>query len=302
MKINRIRNAASILELFIFGTIVWCGGSPRLILSGILYLIAAVFLALFCVSLATGLHLRQRRSTPEPAAWSLHRRAYILLLSAWEVAIIGLLNMLTLVRPASWLFTLSYLMAGISIVLSYKMVALADSSLQDGGSMPLSYFGRPRSRRLLFCCFVYTPISMLAFAGIVIRLSWKWCPVPFQPPQLCLLLIALSSAMAAGMALHRYRTSASHKALAVRIFGVTLFGLVCTGIMVVIFAYSIYAGGRPFRVPDRHSTSRISGGPSLRLRQGRYILPGSTSLGDTIPKRNLSHPSFTRTNPASPSA
>ena len=97
-----------------------------------------------------------------------------------------------------------------------------------------------------------------------------------------------------------------HETGEARAFYAALQGPVRVGIEATGYTHwfeGLLAGGRPFRVLDLHSTSRISGGPSLRFLQGReYILPGSTSLGDTIPKRNLSHPSFTWTNPASPSA
>jgi hypothetical protein len=240
MQNSGVQRAGSILGLFIFVTLVWYASSPRLLLAGVLYLMAATYIVLFSVFLATSLKTKQRRGTRDPAVWSLNRRAYVLLLFAWEVAIVGVLNIWAFTYPVPRAFTTSYVSAGIFIVLSYKLVALADSSTQDGGSMPLNYFGRPRSRRILFCGFVYTPIGMLALAGVLISLYWRWLPVPFQPPQLCLLLVALSSAMSAGMVMQRYRRAPQDKTLSARVLLPVLFGLVGTLVLQVVFGYSLY--------------------------------------------------------------
>jgi hypothetical protein len=240
MENSGLQRAGSPLGLFILGTLVWYGVSPRLLLAGVLYLVAATYLAFVCVFLATSLRTKLGRGTSEPTTWSLNRRAYVLLLSAGEIAIVGLLNIWAFTYPVPRAFTISYASAGIFIIFSYKLVALADSSHQDGGSMPLNYFGRPRSRRIFFAGFVYTPIGLLALAGVLISLYWKWCPVPFQPPQLCLLLITLSSAMSAGMAMQRYFRAPRERMLATKLLIPTLLGLVATLALQVVFAYSLY--------------------------------------------------------------
>jgi hypothetical protein len=240
MELKSIQRAGSFLELCILVTVVWCSGFPRLMLAGVLYLIAATYLSIFCVFLATSLRTKQRRGTPEPATWFLHRRAYLLLLFAWELAIVGWLNIQAFVFAVSpFSVILSYLSVGVFIFLSYKMVALADSSKQDGGSIPLNYFGRPRPRWMFFCGFVYTPIGPL----IIMSLFWsghKWCPTLLQPPQIWLLLLALLSAMSMVMVFQRYRRAQPNRVLAIRVIVPTMCGLACTAALQVIFAYNVY--------------------------------------------------------------
>ena len=101
---------------------------------------------------------------------------------------------------------IGYLSATIFMILSYKLVALADRSQQEGGSKPLSFFGRPRSRRLAFCALIYSPIGPL----IIMSAEWsnaKWCPAVLKVPRFWLLLVALLSAVAAGFVFQRYRAA-----------------------------------------------------------------------------------------------
>jgi hypothetical protein len=161
--------------------------------------------------------MKQRKGIPEPAAWALHTRAYVLLLSGWQLAIIGSFNMWPFgLRVSRVAVALGYLLAGAFMILSYKLVAIADSSKQEGGSGPISYFGRPRPRRFFFAGFVYTPIGFL----ILMSVEWSdapWCPTILRLPQFFLLLVALLSAVSAGLIFHRYRGIERNRSRAERV-------------------------------------------------------------------------------------
>ena len=240
MGLRAIQRAGSLLGLIILVTLLWYGRSARLLLAGVLYLIAASCLSSICVLQAISLRAKQRKGIPEPATWLLLRKAYVFLLFAWELAILGLLNIRAFSPDSSQVsLILSYLLVGVFGILSYRIVGLADSPKQDGGSKLINYFGRPRSRRIFFVGFVYTPIGPL----IIMSLAWsrvEWCPRLLQPPLHGFLLIILLSTMSAGMVFQRYRGAATNQSLALKVIVPTVCGLVCTGILQAIFEYSLY--------------------------------------------------------------
>lgn len=237
MRDSTIRRGSSVLLLFNLATMVWYGGSSHSMLAGVLYLLAASYLALICGLTVTSWRRKQERGTPELAIWTVRRRVSALFLFGWELAIIGLLNIWGVsLYKSHGSIVFGYCLAAVFMVLSYRTVALADSAEQFGGSKPLNYFGLPRSRRIFFCAFVYTPIGPL----IILSLAWsgrEWCPALLQPPQLWLLLLALISALSAGMVFQRYRAASPDKALAMKVIVSTTFGLACTTLLQVIFAY-----------------------------------------------------------------
>ena len=236
---SAIQRGSSVLLLFDLATMVWYGGSSHSLLAGVLYLLAASYLALICGLTVTRWRKKLRRGTPELAFWAIRRRASALLVFGWQLAIVGLLNIWAVSFHESHGSIVSgYCLAAVFIVLSYKTVALADSAEQFGGSKPVNYFGRPRSRRIFFCAFVYTPIGPL----VILSFAWsgrEWCPALLQPPELWLLLLALISTMSAGMIFQRYRAASPDKALAMKIIVSTTFGLACTTLLQVIFAYGL---------------------------------------------------------------
>lgn len=227
--VKNIQRGGSFLELFVIVVLISYGRSVRPLLPGGLYLVAASYLGLFSLIPASTLLRKQRMGELEPAAWALRRRAYILLLAGWQVAIIGLLNLLQFSFSESWVsIVIGYLSAGIFMILSYKLVAIADDHQQEGGQRPINYFGRPRSRRIFFCGFVYTPIGLLVAFSIVWS-DWKLCPPLLRLPQLWLLLTALLSAASAGLIFQRYRVAGVNKALAGKLIAVTFLGLGLAG-------------------------------------------------------------------------
>lgn len=240
MEHKNVQRAGSFLEFCIFITFVWFGGSPRLVMAGAPYLTAAMCVALVCVILATRLRTKERSGTPEPAVWYLKRKAYVLTLFAWELGIVGCLNIQAVTLTDSGLsVVLGYVWVAVFIVLSCKMVTLADASKQDGGSMPISFFRLPRPRWIFFCGFVYSLIGPL----VVLSLSWsghKWCPAWLQPPQIWLVLLTLLSALSAVMVFQRYLRAPRNRAIAMWVIVPTLCGLTCTAVLQAILRYNVY--------------------------------------------------------------
>jgi hypothetical protein len=240
LGLKGIERAASFLGLSILALVAWYGSSTRLMVAGALYLVAATSLCVVCLLLTSGLRAKRRKGIPEPAAWRLHTTAFVLLLSAWELAIIGCLNLWSFAFSGSRVSTLrGYLSVGFFLVFSYGLVAIADRSQQEGGSRPLNYFGRPRSRRLLFCAFVLYPITPLVIVGLAWS-RWKWCPSLLRLPQLWLLLVALSSAMSAGMVFQRYRAATANKAFGRKVALLTICGLASATAIQVFLVYDGY--------------------------------------------------------------
>jgi hypothetical protein len=214
------------LWILTLGTFVWYRSAPRVLLAGLFYLVAALWLSLVAAS-------RSKRKPPD-------FRASTVAFAAWQLAVIGVLNIWSFAYPEPQGFVLSYSLAAVAIALAYSTVALADSPEQQGGYVPMSYFGRPRSRRLLFSAFICTPIGLLVIADVVIWATWPWKPMPFQPARLCLMLVALTSIMVFSMVYHRYRNSSPNKRLFSQIAAFTFFGLTCVAAVQLILGYGAY--------------------------------------------------------------
>jgi len=163
----------------------------------------------------------------------------VFVLSASQVAIVGLLNILGFVFSGSQVsIDMGFLLASIFIILSYMLVAIADSPKQEGGSSPLSFFGHPRSRRLLFFALMYGPIVPL----MMMSFGWsdkRWWPTLLRVPQFWFLLTALIAALSAGMIFQRYRRAEADKKRAARILVVTFLVFGFTGLSDWFLDYSL---------------------------------------------------------------
>lgn len=244
MELNRIQSAASLLEVLVVAVLIWCRPAVTPLLPGAIFLIVATYPGLFSIQLATNLRIRQRRGSPEPAAWLIHTRAYVLLLAGWQVVIVGLLNLWPFAFPDSRVSgAIGYVLMIFFLILSYKLVAIADTSKQEGGARPISYFGRPRSRRLFLCGLVYTPIIPL----IILSSVWsgaQWCPVLLRRPQVWLLVVTLLSTVSSGLIFQRYRGAREDmsKAQAVLIIvTIVVLGLAATVQMILHHDVYVYA-------------------------------------------------------------
>jgi hypothetical protein len=240
MGINGIQRAGSLISVFILILLISYVGSARFPLFGSLYLILASYLSLFSMIIVTKLRRKLRSDNPEPAAGLLHTRANVLLLSASQVAIIGLLNILGFGFSGSTVsIILGYVLAGGFMILSYKQVAIIDRPAQEGGSKPLSFFGRPRSRRLVFCALIYSPIGPLIVLSLIWS-DWKWCPTLLRIPNIWLLVSAMLALISAGLAFQRYREAGTRREWATQIVVVTMVVLGLTGFVDILLEYSVY--------------------------------------------------------------
>lgn len=238
LMLNKNIYPESILGLLVLAAVLYFRGSLRLELAGCIYLMFSAGIVAFGSLVFAS--IRKERGDRNPALWVLQRKLRVVLIVAWQLAILGLLNILAVAELSFGVFAINYLAATFFIILSYRLVALADSSSQGGGYVPVSYFGRPKSRKLLFGGFVIAPLSMLAYAGIIILYKWKWCPYPFLPAQVCLLLLSLSSGMSSGLIIHRYWGAPPERRLALRLLLLTVVGLTCTAIIHFTFIGGLY--------------------------------------------------------------
>jgi hypothetical protein len=232
---------ASLLALVVLAAILWYGHSPHVMDAGVLYLLAAACVDLYCIPAALALRTRLRKGDSTQALWSLERTVRALVLVAWQLAILGLLSIWA-VEPVGSPAVLasSGLPLVICIIVSDRLIALADTPSQDGGTKPLSFFGRLRTRRVYFwACTVY-PASAPVMLGVRMFMRGKPYPSPLHPPQLCLLLAAVMSVGTAGLVFQRYRGLASDKRrsalCALAVFLVVGFA----GVFAFFLAYSRY--------------------------------------------------------------
>lgn len=238
MGLKNTLRAASLLSLFILATLVGYRESP-LYLPGTLYFIAASYCSFFGAYLAINSRKKQRRGLIEPGGWALQTKATVFIFSGWQVAIVGLLNFWQADFSGSRAYVIiGYLLMPVFAVVSFKLVRIADSPQQEGGSRLFNYFGRPRPRWMFFCGFLYTPTIPL----IILSVEWsdaKWCPVLLRLPQFWLLLAALMSVASTGLIFHRYRRAAPNKTWAVNVLIGTLLGLGLTGAVQMMSGYSL---------------------------------------------------------------
>jgi hypothetical protein len=206
MKLKSIEKWASSLGLVVVVAILWYGSEPRRILTGAAYLLLAAFLSFFCLFKVLTIKTRLKTGRLSQSMWLLQTRAQVMLLVAWQLAIVGLLNIWA--AESSVLLSillLSNLLVAVCIFTWDRLISIADSPSQDGGAKSLSALGRPRSRRLFFWTFFVYPLSCLVIADVMIFARGAAHPALFDPPQVCLLLDALFSAGAAGLIFQRYR-------------------------------------------------------------------------------------------------
>ena len=206
MKLKSIQRWASFLGLVVVVAILWYGREPRRIVTGAAYLVSAALLGFFCLFNVLTVKTRMKKDLLSQSMWIRQTRAQVMLLVAWQLAIIGLLNIWS--AESSVLLSillLSTLLAAVCIFTWDRLISIADNPGQDGGAKSLSALGRPRSRRLFFWVFFVYPLSSLVVADIMIFVGGASHPALFDPPQICLFFDALFSAGAAGLIFQRYR-------------------------------------------------------------------------------------------------
>ena len=240
MKTPSIESAGSLLGLIILAAVVLYGHSDRITVEGALFLVLAACLCLPSMLLTASLRGRRERDIARPSDWARRARAHILVVTAWQSTVVGLLNIWAVDHSRNLvIFALSYVSAVAFVVCCSLAVRFTDNSEQEGGSSPINYFGRPRARILFFYgfCYIMLPVFVV---GIRVYFLSKPSPLPFQPPQLALFLSCISSLASTGMVIQRYRRASLNKVLAIRVSLLTLCILVSMGAIEMIFSYSTY--------------------------------------------------------------
>jgi hypothetical protein len=226
----------------VFSTIMVYGNSSRVFVAGEPYLAVGSCAALIFVLASLALRAKGKRGKPEREVWLWRTRSEMSFFAAWQLLILALLNIWSALDASISLGVLvgSYLLTAGFVVFSDRMIAVAESPTQDGGSQPLDYFGRPRSRRILFWGLFVIPESTIAIFAIRWSFGAKPYPAAFHPPQICLLLVALSSAGSAIMTFQRYRTTAADKIASRVIVLATLLCFGMAGFAQLVLTYSTY--------------------------------------------------------------
>jgi hypothetical protein len=190
--------------------IVVAYGHSNVLLAGALYIAVATGLAGLSVSTAV-LATSKRKSGIVDV--SLEIRSQFVILIAWQIAIVGMLNILASdVAGSRVLSIVAYLLAGLFFVDSYRLVAMADSPIQSGGYIPLNFFGQPRTRRSGFAIFSVTCV-LLPLAGSSIKCDIEGVSRPYwsQDPQVCLLMSAMMSVISCVFLYERYRRKVTER-------------------------------------------------------------------------------------------
>ncbi len=230
--------AERLLIVFILAMLVAYRSSPGFLI-GAVYLVVASNLEAFGAILRSRGRMARERPT-DSLAWNLHLKRKALTFSAWQVAIIALLNLSPFrsdqARASLWI---GYLLVGLFAVSCYSLVGISDDSRQQGGSKPLNYFGRPRSRRIFFCGFVVVPILALA------DVSFRW-PVSKNPPlllrvpQFWVVMTALLSFGSAMLVFLRHRKAPAERGYRFKGVGATALAMALTGAAYLISGHDLY--------------------------------------------------------------
>lgn len=244
MRLQGIRNLGSLLGLLVTATVIWYRNSPGALVAGIAFLMAADILCLMCVIQAVKLRTRKGTALESGSSFIYGRGAYVLLLVAWQIAIVGVLNISSEIASISALHLLTdYASAVLYYFVSFQILSLADSAKQNGGYKPVNFFGYPRSRKLIFAIFAgyctICPLTIISLEDSLARAGWR--PVALQSSQACLLMVAIMSLMSAGLIYQRYRGIVTKdKRRGAKILGVALLFLICAAITQQRYGIYVY--------------------------------------------------------------
>ena len=227
MKINSIEWSALCLVFVSFSAIVIYLNASRAILIGGVYLAAASFIGTFSLFKLFHLKARMKRTSKSQLMGLLQTRAQVLMLVAWQLAIIGLLNIWSInTSRRLGILLLSNCLFALCVFTWDRLISVADSPSQDGGAKPLISRGRPRSRRFAFWVFFVYPLSSFVLAGVLIFMQGIHSLAIFRPPQISLLVDAAFSVGAAGFIFQRYRCASRNLAQRAAFFSVWLL-IIC---------------------------------------------------------------------------
>lgn len=239
MSPKSVLNGATLLTLIALAGILWYRNPRETLYAGLPYLAAALLVNQGCAVNFVAAHKvsRGRNSLTVPA---LQTRAQVFFLSAWQLAILGGLNIWANTPIGTPAFVLSNLALLMCLVISDRLVTLADSADQEGGYKPFPLFGLRRSRRFLFwICIVY-PSTIPIGLGAVLFFKGKPYPTPFHPPQVCLLVAAVLAAGTVGLVFQRYRGITASRGLTSVCWLVALFIIGFAGAFELLLSSGVY--------------------------------------------------------------
>jgi hypothetical protein len=240
MKLNSFEISAAVLGVGILTVLLLYCNSRSAIVAGLVYLLSAACLTGVCMVRCFQSSIQ--RSTLTPAErWLLRKRTGILLFAAWQLAILGSLNIWALELTPTWgVLALSYGAAFLFLLVADRQIAAADNADQYAGSQTIRVFGYPCLRRLGFWSLIVYPSAAIAVVGVYLFTQLDTVSIPFRAPEVCLLLCAIYSAGVAIMAIQRYSGTRLDKRHAAWIAAATIFLLIPATIHQALLSYSLY--------------------------------------------------------------
>jgi hypothetical protein len=240
MSRKSVERGASLLALVILATILWRGHLPHSAEASTLYLGVASFVDLYCLLILFFVLTEQRKSGSMETVGFLQTRAQLLFLIAWQLTVVGVLHVFAdNFIGTQTVFILCGLLLAMCLFISDRMIAFADSPYQDGGSRPLHFFKRPRSRRVFFWAFIVYCGGSFGAAAVNFFIGLGSQSSLLHPPQLCLLFAAAVAAATAAFVIQRYHGLTFSRQLAAACFlpAVAVLGIACV--------FEIYSGSSP---------------------------------------------------------
>jgi hypothetical protein len=206
------------------------------------YLMASCFAGLYSLLRSAAAQSELRKGHLNNAAfWAQQSSARILHLAAWQLAILGVLNVCASQFLTYRFFPVVVCSATIAwVYVSDRFVALTDRRDQRGGIRPMKFFGQHRTRRLVFWGLIFYPALTFVLAGCLLYANGKSYPSPFQPVQLFLLFNTVLSAGTAALAFERYRGNARNMQRDYLLLTGVILILFFSGCFVIVLKQSLF--------------------------------------------------------------
>lgn len=280
---------ASLLGAMILAAIIVFFRMPSVLEMSAPYLMASICAGFYSLltSAASRSELQKGRLN-ESTSSAQQSNAKILHLTAWQLAILGALNICASQFPTSrFVPVIVCSVTIISVYVSDRFVALTDRRDQIGGFKPMRFFGTLRTRRLFFWGLVFYPATTLVLAGCMLYAKDKSYPSPFQPVQLFILFVAVLSTGTAGLAFERYRGNVAKKNWGyVILIGVILVlffsGFFCWVLGLSFYTYTLSSLTVVTVAVSANLMLRAVGGESV-LASGSQAVPHNSRPSSHIP-------------------
>jgi hypothetical protein len=231
-----VTNATLALGAAVAAIAIIYGDSARAALAAAPYLGAACVADLAAIAALGKARLALRLEDVGPGAWRGLRAARVFAFAGWQLEILAILNVWA--TAATWplpVVFLCYALAAVGVGLGDRLVAMADSPDQRGGSRPVG--ARGQSRRMFFWLFVVYPMLPLLAASALLAAGDAPYLAFLNPPRAALVAASVAAAAAGLLAAQRYRRSRATAAPARAGVYAALAGLVIAAAGAVAFAF-----------------------------------------------------------------